>query len=335
MRPKPSEIFATLITILLPAFLLLFAPAPLQAKTVLTLANFSAPGHPREKACQYFAKAVKTKSRGRITIDMLPGASLGDDAAMVRALQDGTLDITANSQGAVSAVVPEYNAFGMPFLFSKPEQAWRLLDGPVGKELARRSANKGLVVLGFWDNGIRQISNSVHPIRSPADVAGLRIRTPPDEMTIDIVKALGARPVQIRFSDIYNALLRGIVDGQENPLVNFQGAKLYEVQKYISLTGHKYEITPFLIRRAAWEALAPADRAILKAAANEATRFQRSLTRKKDEEAFADLVAHGVQIEKVDTQPFIAATRTVYKKWYASPIGDYVRSVVQAARAQM
>jgi TRAP-type C4-dicarboxylate transport system substrate-binding protein len=154
-------------------------------------------------------------------------------------------------------------------------------------------------------------------------------------MTIDIVKALGAKPVQIRFSEIYNALLRGIVDGQENPLVNFQGAKLYEVQKYISLTGHKYEITPFLIRRAAWEALSPADRTILKEAANEATRFQRALTQKEDDEAFADLVARGVQIDTVYKEPFIAATRDVYDKWYASPIGDYVRSVVQAARAQM
>lgn len=314
--------------------LLQLAVAQAQATTVLTLGHIGLPEHPRNKACHYFAEIVKEKSHGRIVIDVLGGASLGDDVSMVQALQIGALDMSANSQGPVAAVVPEYAAFGLPFLFSDTAQAWRVLDGPVGQELARRSAAKGLVVLGYWDNGIRHVSNSVRPIRKPADMAGLRIRTPADEMTVNIVEALGARPQTIKFTDLYNALQRGLVDGQENPLINFYVVRLYEVQKYISLTAHKYEMTPFVIRRAAWEALSPEEQAILKAAADQATRYQRALTQQRDGEVYDDLVKHGVRIDKVDTRPFSAATAKIYDKWYASPIGDFVRTLVQAAKAQ-
>jgi tripartite ATP-independent transporter DctP family solute receptor len=312
--------------------MLLAAPAA-YAQTVLTLAQVSVPEHPRARASGFFADTVKDKSKGRIVIDVVNRASLGDDTALVRALMDGILDISANSQGPVAAVVPEFNAFGMPFLFSTPEQAWRLLDGPLGDELARRAADKGLVVLGYWDNGIRQFSNSVRPIRVPADVAGLRIRTPRDAVSTDLIAALGATPVEIKFSDVYKALERGVIDGQENPLVNTHAARLHELQKYISLTGHKYEVTPFVMSRRSWDALSAEDQAILRDAAAEATRYQRQLTRQEDENALAALRKDGVHINTVDPRPFIAATAKIVDKWYASPIGDYVRRVVQAARA--
>lgn len=301
------------------------------AATVLTLASISMPEHPRTKACLYFAERVGELSQGRLVVEVRSSASFGDDVAMVQALRDGTLDISANSQGPIAAVVPEFNAFGMPFLFASPQQAWRTLDGPVGQELARRSAAKGLVVLGFWDNGIRHMSNSVRAIRTPKDVAGLRIRTPADPVATDIVAALGGHPKTIRFTELYNALQRGVVDGQENPLINFMAVKLYEVQKYISLTGHKYEVTPFLIARPRWEALSETERNILKTAAEQATRYQRALTQKADDEAYEELVRHGVLFNKVNRKPFVAATSAIYEKWYASPIGDYVRMVVKAA----
>ena len=129
--------------------------------------------------------------------------------------------------------VPEYAAFGMPFLFSTPAQALKVLDGPLGKELADKSAEKGLVVLGYWDNGIRQMTNSKRPITKVEDMKGLKMRTPPDAMLVDIMQALGAEAQQIKFAELYVALQQGVVDGQENPLVNIHASKLYEVQKYI------------------------------------------------------------------------------------------------------
>jgi tripartite ATP-independent transporter DctP family solute receptor len=253
---------------------------------VLTLGHAVSADHPRAQASQHFADTLKRRSGGRITVDVLGGASFGDDVAMLKALQDGSLDISANSQGPLSAFVPEINAFGLPFLFDRPEQAHRLLDGPLGEQLARRMAQAGFVALGFWDNGIRHFSNSVRPLLKPADFAGLRFRTPADPVAVDIVRALGAQAVEIRFSALYQALQRRTVDGQENPLINFHAARLHEVQTHLSLTAHKYEITPFVMSRRAWNALSPADRDMLRTVADDSTRHQRALTRKAEEEAY-------------------------------------------------
>ncbi len=303
-----------------------------QAATVLTLAHIVAPEHPRAKACQYFADTVKKLSKGRILVEVYGNASLGDASAMLKALQNGSLDMTANTQGPVSTIVPEFNAFGMPFLFADSAAAWGALDGPVGQQLAKKSAAKGLIVLGLWDNGIRHFSNSVRPLLKPSDFVGLKIRTPADSVTIDIVEALGAKTQQINFTDLYTALRLGVVDGQENPLINVKEAKLHEVQKFFSLTGHKYEITPFLMGQRTWDTLTAGDQDIILQAAAESTRYQRMLIQKADSDAHNALVAQGLRIDKVDTKPFIAATSRIYDKWYASPIGDYVRAVVQAAR---
>ena len=323
----------TIIPLRLIFFFLLLCVFQAHATTVLTLAHIVVPDHPRAKACQSFAEAVKKLSQGRIQVEVYGDASLGDAASNLKALQNGTLDLTANTQGPVSAIVPEYSAFGMPFLFPDLAAAWRVLDGPVGQELAKKSAAKGFIVLGFWDNGVRHFSSSVRPLLKPSDFSGLRIRVPPgDAVTTDIVKALGAKPVTINFMDLYTALRREVVDGQENPLINVWESRLYDVQKYFSLTGHKYEITPFLMGQRSWDALSAADKAIIQEAGREATRYQRMLAQKASEEALAAMLAQGVRIDRVDIVPFIAATEQIYEKWYASPIGDYVRTVVQAAR---
>ena len=311
---------------------LLSAAGACHAVTTLTLGHIVAPDHPRAKACQFFGKTVDTLSKGRLRIEVHGDASLGDAATMLKAVQNGSLDITANTQGPVAAIVPEFNAFGMPFLFADSASAWRVLDGPVGQLLAKKSEAKGLVVLGLWENGLRHFSNSVRPLLKPADFSGLKIRTPPDPVTRDIVEALGGKAHQINYTNLYDALRVGIVDGQENPLVNMQLSHLDEVQKYVSLTAHKYEITPLLIGKRAWDALPEADREVLLEAAKEATRFQRELIRKAERDAHRELMARGVRIDKVDTRPFVTATARIYDKWYASPIGDFVRAVVQASR---
>ena len=300
----------------------------------LTLAHGTALDNPRHTAALKLAEVAKARSGGRIEVTVAGAAQLGDDAAMVTALRTGALDMSANSQGAVANVVPEYAAFGMPFLFSSQAHAWKVMDGPAGKELADKSAEKGLVVLGYWDNGIRHMSNSKRALLKPEDLKGLKMRTPPDAVTVDIMQSVGAEAQQIKFSELYVALQQGVVDGQENPLVNIWAGKLHEVQKYISLTGHKYEMTPLLIGKRSWDKLSEADRKVLQEAAAEATALQRKLAQEADEKMFAELKAKGVQIDKVDQAPFMKATAPVVAKWEASPIGPFVRKVITAARAQ-
>jgi len=310
-------------------------PLAADAQTIkLTLGHGAAVGNPRHEAAVKFAEVVKAKSGGRVEVQVAPSAQLGDDAAMVTALRTGALDMSANSQGAVANAVPEYAAFGMPFMFSTPAAAFKLLDGPLGKELADKSAEKGLILLGTWDNGIRQMTNSKRPITKVEDVKGLKMRVPPDATLVDIMTALGAEAQQIKFAELYVALQQGVVDGQENPLVNIHASKLYEVQKHLALTNHQFQMTPFLISKRTWDKLSAADRKAVEDAAAEATTLQRKLSSEADEKLLADLKAKGVQVTTVDKAAFAKATASVDEKWLASPIGPYVKKVIAAARAQ-
>ena len=309
--------------------------AAAQAQAVkLTLGHGAAIGNPRHEASVKFAEVVKARSGGRIEVQVAPSAQLGDDAAMVTALRTGALDLSANSQGAVANAVPEYAAFGMPFLFSSPAAAFKLLDGPLGKELADKSAEKGLILLGAWDNGIRQMTNSKRPITKVEDMKGLKMRVPPDATLVDIMKSLGAESQQIKFAELYVALQQGVVDGQENPLVNIHASKLYEVQKHLAMTNHQFQITPFVMSKRSWDKLSDADKKAVQEAAAEATALQRKLSQEADEKLLADLKSKGVQVTTPDKAAFAKATAEVTAKWEAGPIGAYVKKVVAAAQAQ-
>lgn len=308
-------------------------PMAAQAQAMkLTLGHGAAPGNPRHEAAVKFAEVLKARTAGRIEVQVAPSAQLGDDAAMVTAVRTGALDMTANSQGAVSVAVPEYAAYGMPFMFSTSAQAFKLLDGPLGQELAQKSADKGMVVLGYWDNGIRHMTNSKRPITKVEDMKGLKMRTPPDAVLVDIMQALGAEAQQIKFAELYVALQQGVVDGQENPLVNFHASKLYEVQKHLALTSHMFQMTPFLMSKRTWDRLSDADKKAVHDAAAEATTLQRKLSVEADARLLDDLKAKGVQVTTVDKAAFVKATSAVDDKWLATPIGPYLKKVIAAAR---
>jgi tripartite ATP-independent transporter DctP family solute receptor len=300
--------------------------------TTLTLGHGAAPGNPRALAAEAFAKLVAEKTEGRISINVAGSEQLGNDVAMLTSLRTGVLDLTANSQGAVSGLVPEVGALGLPFLFADAAAAFKVLDGPIGAELAERFAAVGILPLSWWDNGIRHITNSKRSITTPADLEGLTIRTPADPMTIDIFKALGAATEQIAFSELYVALQQGVVDGQENPLANIASSKLYEVNKYISLSAHKWESTPFLASQFAW-AKVGADGEAIKAAAAEAGVLQRQLMNEAAAKHLADFKANPeLVVNEVDRAAFQAKTASVIDAWAAKPFGDFVGRLVSAAK---
>ena len=298
----------------------------------LTLGHGAAAGNPRDEGAKRFAELVKERSNGRIAVQVAGSAQLGDDAAMITGMRTGSIDMSANSQGAISNVVPEYGALGMPYLFETPEHAWKVVDGPVGEELAKKSEAKGLILLGFMDNGIRHTSNNKRPIATPEDVKGLKIRTPPDPVTVSIFRALGADTQQIKFSELYIALQQGTVDGQENPLANIYYSKLHEVQKFIALTGHKYETTPFLMSKKSWDRLTEADRKVIRASAKDAVDYQRQLALEVDRKLLEDMPKQGVKIDKIDRAAFAKATQPVLDEALKSSIGEFVRTTVAEAQ---
>jgi tripartite ATP-independent transporter DctP family solute receptor len=296
----------------------------------LLLGHGAAPGNPRTIAADAFAKEVSDKTDGRITVQVQGSEQLGSDTQMLQSVKAGTLDLSANSQGPLSASVPEAALIGLPFLFEDSQKAYNVLDGPVGDQLAALAEKQGFKVLAWWDNGIRELTDNKRPINSPKDVAGLKIRTPDDPMTVDIFKALGANPTPLAFGELYLALRQGTVDGQENPLTNIASAKLNEVQKYLALTGHKYESTPFVISMKTWDSLSPEDQKVVQEAADNARDQQRQLMQKQDEELRSEL-AKTMKITTPDKEPFREATASVYDKW-AKKYPDLVKALQDAVK---
>src|SRR3712207_2220416 len=314
----------------------LAAPSVLRAQgqVRLTLGHGAAPGNPRSVAAERMAAQLREKSNGRIEMRVAGSAQLGDDAAMLTALRTGTLDMSVNSQGASSAVLPELAALGLPFLFPNSPAAYKVVDGPIGGELAQRFEKVSLSALGGWDKGIRHITNSKRPINRPEDLRGLKIRTPPDPTTIDIFQALGAATQQINFNELYVALQQGVVDGQENPLANIHSSKLHEVNKFISLSSHQWQCNPVFASRIAWGRLRPDDRRLVQEAAKEAEAHQRTLSQEAEVRLLGEYRANqGVAVNEVDQAPFRAATASVYEKWEARPFGDFVKRLRAAAGA--
>lgn len=295
------------------------------------ISHSAASGNPKDTASLKFAELVKERTEGRITVDVGTSSQFGDDAESVTNIRLGTIAFSANAQGATSGAVPEIGLLGLPFLFQNLEQAEAVMDGPVGDKIAVAAEAQGLVVLAWWNNGIRETSNSKKPIVAPGDLAGMKIRTPPDPMTIDIFEALGASPTPMAFSELYIALQQGVVDGQENPLINIYSSKLHEVQPYISMTNHKYEATPFLASKIVFDGLSAEDQEIVRTAAREAGQLNRQMVRDQSNELRATLEAAGVTFNEVDPAPFVAATQAVYDKWRAQ-YPDLVDELVAAAK---
>lgn len=333
IKQMDRRIFLPCTVLLVAALAMVVSTSYAIAGVTLTLGHGAAPGNPRTIAAEAFAKMVAERSNGNITIKIAPSEQLGSDVAMLTSIRTGALDLTANSQGAASGLVPELAALGLPFLFKDSTAAFKVLDGQIGKDLEAKFAAVGMIPLDWWDNGIRNITNSKRSINVPADLKGLKIRTPADPMTVDIFQALGAATQQIAFGELYIALQQGVVDGQENPLANIMSSKIYEVNKFITLSGHKWEVTPFLMSQISVKKIKPEELAIIKAAAKEAGVLQRKLMIETDQKLLKDFKANpNLVVNECDRPAFQAATAEVVEKWKAKPFGEFVSKLVAAAK---
>ncbi|WP_422646801.1 TRAP transporter substrate-binding protein [Actinoalloteichus caeruleus] len=280
----------------------------------LLLGHGAAPGNPRAEAAERFSQIVGEKSSERLRVQVFGSEQLGSDSEMMVSIASGTLDMTVNSQGPLATSVPELTLVGLPFLFDTPEHAYEVLDGPVGDEFAEMAEEKGYKVLAWWDNGIRHVTNSRRAVEDSSDLAGLKIRTPDDGMTIDIFGTLGANPTPMAFGELYLGLRQGAVDGQENPLVNIEASNLHEVQTHLTLSGHKYEVTPFVVSTQTWTSLSEEDQRLLQDAAIEARDHQRQLMAEQTDRILAEF-QDSMRVTEIDRDEFRAATDSVYERW--------------------
>lgn len=258
--------------------------------------------HPEGLGLKRFSEIVAEKSGGKLKVKPFYSATLGDDQKMTEALQGGLQEITIPSTSPLVGMIKEFGIFDFPFLFNTPEEADAVLDGQIGQKLLDKLPEHGLIGLGYWENGFRQLTNSKHPVETANDFKGLKIRTMQNEVHLDAFKKLGANPTPMAFSEVFTALESKTVDGQENPLATIKSNKFNEVQDYLSLTGHVYTPFVFLVSKKFWDGLSEKEQTILQEAAVEAGIYQRQLSREEDVKAVEELKAAGTKVNEVSVE---------------------------------
>lgn len=304
---------------------------PVGDPITLTFAHGQAEGQPYQQAALYFKELAEEESGGSITVVVSPNGTLGDERECVESLQMGTLDITAAVASALSGFDPDMDVFNMPYLFESREQAFEVLDGEVGQELFADLESQGIKVFGTYDLGFRSMTNSQHPIETPEDCQGIRIRTLESSVCVDALGALGMDAVSMSFSELFTALQTGAVDAQENPLFTIYNSRFYEVQDYLSLTEHFYPVCPLMMSEITWNKLSPEQQVIVEDALRKSVDYERELAGQELETIVADLTDAGMVVNEVDKAPFIEAVQPVYEE-YRGQFGEIIDKIQAAAK---
>lgn len=316
-----SSALRGLVTALLVTGFSMHAGAQAYADRTIRLGHQAQTEAPISKAARKFAELVAEKSGGRLKIKEFPASQLGNEAQQLSALRGGTQELFVPTTTSLATVVKEFGLLDFPFLVSNTAEAEALLDGPAGTALLDKLPEKGLIGLGYWENGFRNVTNSARPILKLEDFAGLKLRVIPNPVFIDAFKALQSNPTPLAFGELYGALESRAVDGQENPYVLISTSKFYEVQKYASNTNHVYSPLIVLAGKAFWDKLSENERQIIQTAFREARAYQRDLSRKTTTAAIADVTAKGMKINDIspaELQRMEAAVRPTKEKFAAT-----------------
>ncbi|MBU6492594.1 MAG: TRAP transporter substrate-binding protein [Burkholderiales bacterium] len=276
--------------------------------------------HPLNVRAQEAANQIHEASKGRMQIQIFPNNQLGGDTDMLAQVRSGGIQMFTPSGLVVSTLVPVAAINAVGFAFADYHQVWAAMDGKLGANVRAAMAKAGLASFArMWDNGFRQTTTGTVPIDSAANMRGLKIRVPVSPLSIDMFKGLGASPTSLEFSEVYSSLQTHIVDAQENPLSIVEVAKLYEVQKYCSLTNHIWDGFWFVLNQRAWQGLPKDLQQITEDAFNEAALKQRADVLKLNDDAVTYLRGKGLKINHPAPDSFRATLRQsgFYAKWKA------------------
>lgn len=263
---------------------------------------------------QHYADWVNEQTDGRVIIRLYPNEKLGDNTDMAQQLVTGELDAMMMPQGVEATYAPKIATLGLPFLFTSYEQAWAVTeDEDVAEGLTQGLEDYNMIQLAFWENGMRQITNSVREVKTPDDVKGLKIRIPDDAMTDAIFGELGASTTKFAWSKTYDALKQGTFDGQENPVANIYASKINEVNSYMTLTNHKYESKNLVFSLSTWNKLPEDIQEVLLEGAKTFGQEHRNAVAADEEKQIEELEKAGMTVIKdPDIEAFKTATREVY-----------------------
>ena len=278
-----------------------------------------------------FAKYVEEQSGGAVKVDIYAAEQLGSNAEMAEMLEMGSLDAMMMPQGQEASFAPKINTLGLPFLFPDYESVYKVLDSEIGDELVADLESHNMIQLAYWENGLRQTTNSKRAINSSADFKGLKIRTPEDAMTMAIFEALGASPSPLAFSELYLALQQGTFDGQENPISNIHANNFQDVQKYLAMTNHKYECKNMIFSLTSWNKYPEDVQNLLKEAAKTYGDEHRKAIVDSQETMLKELEEAGMEVTYPDVEELKAATASVYDDFYAQ--NDWAEDLVKRIQA--
>jgi tripartite ATP-independent transporter DctP family solute receptor len=286
------------------------------AQTSLKLGYSLAPTSHYGVGATAMGEELERLSDGKFTIEQFPANALGGEREMVEGAQIGTVDLVVTSTGPVGNFVPDTLLTDIPFLFRDYDHAHAVLDGPIGQAILDQFPDHGLVGLAWGENGFRNLTNSVRPIRTPEDSRGLKVRTMENQVHMQAFQQLGVLPTPMAFPELFTALQQGTVDGQENPIGVILSANFSQVQKHLSLTQHVYSPALIIMSPMVWDGLSEEEQGWFKEAAAAGAAAMRAKAREDADNGVAQLRAQGMEVvEDVDRAAFEEALQPVFARF--------------------
>jgi tripartite ATP-independent transporter DctP family solute receptor len=303
------------------------ACGPRDDVVVLKLAHSLDTGHAVHKGMVHMAERLDEISDGHMRIDVYPSGQLGGERETVELLQIGSIAMTKVSTSPLESFVPAMQIFSIPYVFRDREHFFKVLDSEIGEELLKSTEVARLRGLGYYDAGSRSFYTTDKPVRTPADLNGLKIRVQKSQTSVRMVKALGGSATPISWGELYTALQQGVVDGAENNPPSFYLSRHYEICKYYSLDEHTSVPDILLMSSRIWHDLSPQQQAWLQQAVDDSVTYQRKLWREATEEALAAVQAAGVEVSRPDKAPFQDAVREMKATYKGTEVGDLLARI--------
>ena len=277
--------------------------------------------HPYNLGMNRLNELLQEKTNGAVSVDHFGSSQLGGERDLIEGLQIGSVQVTCISTAPLAGFTDMFLVFDLPFIFETTEQARAVMDSEVGEQILHSVDEQGLVGLAWFENGFRNVTNNVKPVTVPDDLKGIKIRTMENPIHMAAFKVMGADPTPMAMGDVFTALQQGTIDAEENPVPIVETNKFYEVQKYISMTGHLFSPAPVFIGKDYFESLPAEYQDAIKEAADEATPYQREQIDEQNVSGLESLKSNGMEANEVEKAPFQDATKSVYDEYVKEGTG--------------
>ncbi|WP_406737116.1 TRAP transporter substrate-binding protein [Thioclava sp. GXIMD4215] len=307
----------------------LCAGGAMACETTLRSADTHPDGYPTVEAVKYMGKQLEEKTGGRLCIEVFPSAQLGEEKDSIEQTQFGVIDMVRSSLGPFNNMIPETQVVSLPYIFRSEDHMHHVVDGPIGDEIAAAFEPNDLVVLAYYDGGSRSFYNSKHPVKSIADLKGLKFRVQQSDVFVDMMDALGANATPMPYGEVYSAIQTGVIDGAENNFPSYDSSGHAEVAKYYTNDQHLIMPEVLAMSKSTFDRLSPEDQAAVKEAAKASVPVMRDLWAKQVQASIEKVKAGGAEvIMDVDKQPYIDAMAPLYDKYANTPeLKDLVKRI--------